>query len=499
MKKIYILIIVCCFVLTKTNAQVKILFDATKAETAGNADWVIDADAHNLIYSSTTGLPYTTSATGKQSNAQQTPNPAQSGITSTTAENYWDGGISYWGIDCVKKGYAVETLPYNGAITYGNSSNAQDLSKYNIYVVVEPNILFTAAEKTAIVTFVKNGGSLFIVSDHTVSDRNNDGHDSPEIWNDLFTNNGVATNPFGISFDLANISGSSTNVISSATDSLIHGSFGNVSQVLWSNGTTMTIDKTVNPSVKAAVYKSGASNTGSTNVLVAYARYGLGKVVAFGDSSPFDDGTGDPNDQLYDGYITDANGNHQKLIMNATIWLATKNPLPVELSAFTVTQNKNNILLQWQTATEVNSNSFDVEQSYNSKDFTAVATVAAKGFATTYQYAKTITDADNKAGVIYYRLKMIDKDGSNKYSSIKTVSLTKNSISNTLYPNPARGFVRCNKEVLSAEVYNVLGKKILTQTINNNSIDITSLPKGIYAVRLIIANDQYSFEKLIVE
>jgi len=33
------------------NAQTKILFDATKAETAGNADWVIDVDAHNLGYS----------------------------------------------------------------------------------------------------------------------------------------------------------------------------------------------------------------------------------------------------------------------------------------------------------------------------------------------------------------------------------------------------------------------------------------------------------------
>ena len=167
-----------------SNAQVKILFDATKAETAGNADWVIDADVYNLSFSNGPA----TIGGGNEANAQKIPNPLQSNITSTTAETYWKGGLSYWGTDCVKQGYQVETLPYNGVISYGNAANTQDLSNYKIFVVVEPNILFTATEKTAIINFVQNGGSLFMVSDHNQSDRNNDGHDSPEIWNDLFTN-----------------------------------------------------------------------------------------------------------------------------------------------------------------------------------------------------------------------------------------------------------------------------------------------------------------------
>jgi hypothetical protein len=49
---------------------------------------------------------------------------------------------------------------------------------------------------------------------------------------------------------------------------------------------------------------------------------GCGKIAAISDSSPTDDGTGDPNDQLYNGYTLDANGNHRKLLMNMTIWLA---------------------------------------------------------------------------------------------------------------------------------------------------------------------------------
>jgi hypothetical protein len=76
-------------------------------------------------------------------------------------------------------------LPYNGNITYGDSSNSQDLSNYKVFIVVEPNIKFTASEKTAMLSFVANGGGLFIVSDHNISDRNNDGWDSPAIWNDF--------------------------------------------------------------------------------------------------------------------------------------------------------------------------------------------------------------------------------------------------------------------------------------------------------------------------
>lgn len=296
---------------------IKILFDATKAETASNADWVIDEDLNNLSWNPGASIG------GSDGNAQRIPTPAQSGITATTSQTYWKGALSAWGVDCVKKGYTVESLPYNVAITYGNFSNPQDLSNYKVFILCEPNIMYTAAEKIAIINFVSNGGGLFMVSDHTISDRNNDGKDSPEILNDLMSNNGIINNPFGITFNLANISVTSSNIPSLPNDSLLHGPMGNVTQVKWSNGTTMTINPSVNTSVKGIVYNTGSS-FGNSNVMAAYARYGKGKVVAIGDSSPCDDGSGDTGDILYDGWIADASGNHERLIMNASIWLATK-------------------------------------------------------------------------------------------------------------------------------------------------------------------------------
>lgn len=282
----------------QTSGVKKFLFDATKAETAGNADWVIDED---------------------NSTPQRIPTPAQSGVTASTPETYWTGAISSWGIALAKQGHKVETLPATGAITYGNASNLQDLSNYDVFVVDEPNIRFTTAEKQAILNFVSHGGGLFMVSDHTVSDRNNDGWDSPDIWNDLMTNNGLVTNPFGFSVDLTNISQVSTNVLTgNASNVILHGSQGNVTQLSFNNGATLTLNTTANPSVQGLVWQNTFSQT-STHVMSASSTYGSGRVFAVTDSSPIDDGTGAAGNTLFVGWPLYS---HTQLFMNASLWLA---------------------------------------------------------------------------------------------------------------------------------------------------------------------------------
>jgi hypothetical protein len=275
----------------------KFLFDATKAETAGNADWVIDQDA----------------------SVQRIPTPLQSTITATTAETYWTGAISSWGIALVKAGHTVETLPSGTAISYGNTANPQDLANYNVFVVDEPNIRFTAAEKTAILNFVSNGGGLFMISDHTISDRNNDGWDSPAIWNDLMTNNGTVNNPFGFSIDLTNITQLTANVLTgNTTNPILHGSQGNVTQLDFHNGANLTISTAANASVQGLIWKTGAAQN-TTNLMAASSAYGAGRVFAVTDSSPMDDGTGAAGNNLFNGWTTFS---HVPLFMNASLWLA---------------------------------------------------------------------------------------------------------------------------------------------------------------------------------
>ena len=279
-----------------TATPKKFLFDATKAETAGNADWVLDAD----------------------SSPQRFPTPAQSNVTATTVESFWRGGLSAWGIALAKLGHTVETLPSGTAITYGGTG-AQDLKNYDVFVVDEPNTKFTAAEKTAILNFVKNGGGLFMISDHTVSDRNNDGWDSPAIWNDLMTNNTVQNNPFGISITLNNISETTSNRLSATTNPILNGSQGTVTQLKYSAGASMSINTTANATVQGLIWK-GSSSQGTSNIMCATATFGTGRVVVIGDSSPADDGTGASSDTLYPGWTELAS--HSRLHMNASLWLA---------------------------------------------------------------------------------------------------------------------------------------------------------------------------------
>ena len=104
--KIKFLSLISLLITISANSQIKILFDATKAEMCSNADWVIDADTHNIFFSSSTHLPYTSSGTG-QSNPQRLPTPAQSTVTTSTVETYWQGSLSNWAIDLVNQGYTV--------------------------------------------------------------------------------------------------------------------------------------------------------------------------------------------------------------------------------------------------------------------------------------------------------------------------------------------------------------------------------------------------------
>ncbi|MCW2887060.1 MAG: hydrolase [Streptosporangiaceae bacterium] len=299
----------------------RVLFDNSKAETAGNADWIIS-----------TSIPDPT--------AQK---------ASPSVETDWTGALSAWGVALQKTGnYTLATLAAGKTITYGDASNAQDLSKFDEFVLPEPNVLLSAAEKTAVMRFVQNGGGLFLISDHTGSDRNNDGSDSPKIINDLMTNNTVdSTDPFGFSVDLLNISSNYPTAIKDAANPVLHGPYGTVTGSAIYNGTTETLHPADNASVKGLLYVTTATQGGTTGAFFTTSTFGGGRVAIWGDSSDIDDGTGQPGNSLYNGW-NDAKGTNAQLALNATEWLAgggtsptgtpTATPTPTPTSSCTASQ-----------------------------------------------------------------------------------------------------------------------------------------------------------------
>ncbi len=443
MKNLIIFLLLLIVTSNKSFSQIKILFDATKAETAGSADWVIDADLNNLNWTKFS----TVTTSGSKANAQQLPSPDQSTITANTTESYWTGALSSWGIDCVNKGYRVESLPYNGKITYGDNTNVQDLSNYKVYIIPEPNIYFKSAEKIAILNFVKNGGGLFIISDHAGADRNNDGSDSPAIWNDLFNNNGMVNNPFGIKFDTTNPNGNkypgdfsetTTNFTTSANP-ITKGLFGTSTKLKFSDGTSMALDTTANSTVKGVVFAKESTNKLNGAMLV-YARYGKGKIVAIGDSSPCDDGTGGSSysGSLYVSYSNDpaVGDNHRNLFMNSTIWLATTDTIvPIKFINSTVKAYNQRTAISWQVnQSECQNVNFEIESSSNGTDFSVIGNVAGNcnGISSivNYQWESQAM----ATSTTYYRIKAIE-NGNLYYSKVAALFENRNPLIR-FYPNP---------------------------------------------------------------
>jgi hypothetical protein len=313
-------------------ATYAVLFDDDHAETAGNADWIISNSIPDPL--------------------QQNANPQ--------SETDWTGGISAWGVALQKTGrYSLKTN--NSTITYGDSSNPLDLANFRALVLPEPNTLFTSSEKTAIMSFVKNGGGLFMIADHTGSDRNNDGYDSLQIFNDLMSNSGVGSDPFGIKFDALNIVSENPNndTPNASADPILNGPFGSATGSIIRNGTTETLNPSANPNVKGVVYRSGYANTGTMGVFISRSTYGSGRVIAEGDSSAIDDGTCQPGNTCYNGW-NDPAGQNYTLFPNGTEWLAgsgagSSTPTPTSTPATTSTPTLTPAVTPTPTSTPIST------------------------------------------------------------------------------------------------------------------------------------------------
>jgi len=293
------------FASTLSAQQKSILFEAGHAQTAGNADWTLDEDSCGT--------------------AQRYPTPDQSGITSSTTETFWSGGFSAMGVDLVKKGFHVESLPVGSRITYGDTTNAQDLRNYNVFVIPEPNTRFAAADITAIRAFVQNGGGLFMIADHAGADRNSDGYDAAGIFNEVMGSPSV----FGITFNDSSTDKSygwfddhpDGNFTIDTTSPIIYtGAYGNPSSTR-GLGLFGSTSMTLTGSAKGHVWRSIATHDTSSGVTFATSTYGTGRVAAVGDSSTGEDATNSCSHTTYLGY-NDPSYDNGLMYANAVAWLA---------------------------------------------------------------------------------------------------------------------------------------------------------------------------------
>jgi hypothetical protein len=186
-------------------------------------------------------------------------------------------------------------------------------------------------------------------------------------------------------------------------------------------------------------------------------------------------------------------------------------PLPFELISFTARKkNGKDVLAEWSTASENNVNRFDLElakgnAAFLQNQFVKIGEVISHGNSTIEQQY-SFTDFENiKSGVRYYRLKIIDNDGSFKYSAIRPV-LFNNEINWQVFPNPSSGifnlaYQAADGEAMTIKLYDVTGKRVKQYSLIANgfvqklNIDLheTVFANGLYLLDVQAGSKRESF------
>jgi hypothetical protein len=183
-----------------------------------------------------------------------------------------------------------------------------------------------------------------------------------------------------------------------------------------------------------------------------------------------------------------------------TTWINNQGCVPVpttvlaiRLDYFTGILKDKKGLLKWRSSFEENIRDFEIEKSFNGKDFFLLKHVAPKNISGSEYSA---TDESLATGSNFYRLKVINMDGTVDYSAIVKINYKKGTPSNWfVYPNPAVGdaslvYQSVTSKTITLNVTDVAGKLISTSvhTISpgNNKINIPAqrMSTGMYMITI---------------
>lgn len=187
--------------------------------------------------------------------------------------------------------------------------------------------------------------------------------------------------------------------------------------------------------------------------------------------------------------------------------------IPVKFIGFTVTKSNNDALLKWDVANEdANTDRYELERSLNSTDFTTFATVLKNANSSaTNSYSSTDADVAGRVmntGVVYYRVKQVDKDGHFTYTEIRNIKFgSVKGFTATVFPNPVKDIATVNIDITTAAdvfifVTDAAGKELQKVTMdaavggNTRKINMSQYAAGTYLFK-INAGDESKVIKVV--
>ena len=181
--------------------------------------------------------------------------------------------------------------------------------------------------------------------------------------------------------------------------------------------------------------------------------------------------------------IISTSNRSQILISNVSLTSGDGSPLPVELTRFDATTKGQSVNVEWATASEKNSDRFEIQRSATGEGFETVGTVKGQGnTSSAHNYA--FVDSRPLAGRSYYRLRQVDTDGTTAFSPVAAVQLRTEL---AVYPNPSAGMVTLPATLgdVRYRLLNIVGQTLLSgQATGNDQLDLTKLGKGTYFLEL---------------
>jgi hypothetical protein len=162
---------------------------------------------------------------------------------------------------------------------------------------------------------------------------------------------------------------------------------------------------------------------------------------------------------------------------------------PLKLVSFTAKEVENATLLEWQTAEEVNTSHFEIHRSADARNWHMLPAQPGAFGSGAHRY--TTIDHEPISGSNYYRLKMIDLDGSFAFSQIVSTD-HKNAFVIQAFPNPATTWMELElkgTDIISgkAELVNSMGTVVWKGRITGRrtTLDVSNIPKGVYLLRVL--------------
>ena len=171
--------------------------------------------------------------------------------------------------------------------------------------------------------------------------------------------------------------------------------------------------------------------------------------------------------------------------------------LPLTLLSFSATlESQTVVALNWETASEVNINRFELERSMDGVQWIKIHEKSSKGSmneAAAYYY----TDNHASKGINYYRLRIVENDNTLSYSKIQVVNISIQTGQVSIYPNPTEHLLTVeltsiDQEIAYLKLLDVLGRTIMTPPcvqlypgVNTLLFDLSNLTSGTYIMQVI--------------